>query len=668
MGAAASAVDLALIALAILASATIALHGPSHIHRFAQAWQVGAAIDVLEGGNWLVPEYQSGLFRKPPLYTWALAPTLAATGTFDDWAFCLPNLVFSVVTGWLIYALGRRWFTRRVGVIAGLLWATTVPMSKLFTLALTDMMFTMWITLAILCVDRLIFHPARRGRRGRWLAGLWGALILGALTKGWGFANLPLVIAPVGLAVMLGYPWRVARIGRRLDAMAGLGVWMGVRRLCATAWAVRLHWGAAAMMAVMVPYFAAGFHWGGEAFADNFHFEIVQRITGSGEKPPKASAVPPWVYLIYFQLPVSLVALGALAIAPVTREPWRAARVRVCCLGFFRAIVGRLDAWFSHRSAVSLPLYWVLGVVIPFSLSHGFRADYLLPCYGAVAILGAWGIDRMIRVGRPARHGVYRAAWEVFRAIPTVLGVALAIVPAVYLLPEAMPEAIAKNLQPPRVVAGETWRVLYGMIPAGAALACVGVWASLTWRPRLLTGLIVTGMLGVHFMDTHFIAPQARSGDGAIMRRFSIEARPIVGKGDYHLFQADKTCFQVYQGRFGQRFEDAWDPPGGAERKAALRDWLGERTGELLVTTDRGLAWVGAYRRDANSSYVLPDAGKAVALEPTPEALGEVLSSSEPIESYKWGRIHLIRIAPDVRLPGKPLAIGFIRGRDEDEW
>jgi hypothetical protein len=330
--------------------------------------------------------------------------------------------------------------------------------------------------------------------------------------------------------------------------------------------------------------------------------------------------------------------------------------------------VGRLDAWFSHRSAVALPLMWVLGTVIPFSLSHGFRADYLLPCYGAVAILAGWGIDRMIRLGRPVRHGAYRAAWEVFRAIPTVLGVALAIVPAVYLLPDAMPGLIAKNLQPPRVVQDETWWVLYGMIPAGVALACAGVWASLTWRPRLLTGLIVAGMLGVHFMDTHFIAPQARSGDGAIMRRFSIACRPTVGEADYHLFQAEKTCFQVYQGRFGDRFEDEWDPAGQTSRTAALRRWLGERTGELLVTTDRGLAWAGAYRRDANSSYVLPDAGQAVGVRPMPEAMGEVLRSSEPIESYKWGRVHLIRIGADVRLPSKPLEIGFIRGRDEDEW
>ena len=332
----------------------IAAHGPSHTFRFAQQWQVGAAIDALNSGRWLLPHNQQGeLFRKPQLYTWMLALCLKATGSYNDFVFRLPTIAAAMATALMVYALGRRWYCRRVGLLAACLWVTALHMSKLTYVALTDMLFAMWITLSVVCADRLLFHPAPQKRRSFWAAGLWASIILGAITKGWGVANLPIVVGFVAISAILWPGFKLLRRARWPEEELGLVFRLITRRLWRAMKAVSFGWGMLAFAAVMAPLWGAMWLVGGDDFRRLVHFEIWQRITGTGPSPPKPGSAPRITYLLYYQLPASVFAIVSLLLVPLRR-------------------------WFNRAGPVCLPLCWVLAVFLPYSIAHGFRPDYLL--------------------------------------------------------------------------------------------------------------------------------------------------------------------------------------------------------------------------------------------------------------------------------------------------
>ena len=41
-------------------------------------------------------------------------------------------------------------------------------------------------------------------------------------------------------------------------------------------------------------------------------------------------------------------------------------------------VLAAFNAFEKRRKRLVIPLCWIVGVVLPFSLTHGFRPDYLL--------------------------------------------------------------------------------------------------------------------------------------------------------------------------------------------------------------------------------------------------------------------------------------------------
>lgn len=77
------------------------------------------ARQMVDSGDWLFPHRGTELYSdKPPMLMWLQA---ALYTVLRDWriAFLLPSLLASMGTLWCVVDLGRRLWTRRVGLYAG---------------------------------------------------------------------------------------------------------------------------------------------------------------------------------------------------------------------------------------------------------------------------------------------------------------------------------------------------------------------------------------------------------------------------------------------------------------------------------------------------------------------------------------------------------------------
>jgi len=707
--------DVLLVLLAVAAVVAIAAHAPTNLYAYAQLRRVSSAVSMLRTGDWLLPVNQTTeIASKPQLYPWLTALGLRLTGVYDELVFRWPTIAATFLTAGMVYVLGRRWYGRAVGLMAAGLWATCLHMGRMAYLAATDMLLTACITASVLCADRLLYHRAPRRRRWLWAAGLWASIILGALSKGWGVVNLALVGLTLALASCLGPGFASCRAEpngsaklRRFFRLLGRRLWRTIR-------ATYLGWGLLAMAAVLGPIWAAMLLQGGQEFRNLIYFEFVQRITGAGAGAPAAASAPAAVSLLYYTLPASALAIGALLLAaeghwrPValaTRDHWRRLRSagglsrRQFLLGSLELVgftVARAGAtllrslgWlFSARDPICLPFCWTVAVVLPFSLTHGFRPDYLLPCYAAVALMAAWSVETVLR-RREGASWLVRALRHGQAAVAILVGLGAAGVAAWY-LHKAQSEFLVQTKSGPAVVLPDDWRYLYTVVAGGLIVAGFAVRNSLRWQMRHVAALAILGMLGVAFLYTHILSRHARSGDGEAMRQFALIARKDLWDRPFAVYRTNKLSVEPYLGRLGVHAEVLGPEAAGgvsAERRLAeLADGrvlaLAPRRGQVvagkanwLITCDRGLCELGACREDPHGQYVVRVAEQTelgprvrkVRVRTLPEALGQVRSSSLPIQSQNWGRIYFIALDRQVRIAGRPIVSVWESGKRDDE-
>ncbi|MDD1749889.1 MAG: glycosyltransferase family 39 protein, partial [Methanothrix sp.] len=81
--------------------------------------------NLARGQDWFALEYNGQPFYfKPPLHFWLGALSLRFWGT-SEWALRFPSATLGLCTILLVYALGRRLFAHRVGLLAALIASTT---------------------------------------------------------------------------------------------------------------------------------------------------------------------------------------------------------------------------------------------------------------------------------------------------------------------------------------------------------------------------------------------------------------------------------------------------------------------------------------------------------------------------------------------------------------
>jgi len=351
----------AAVALALTAGALLAVRCDrppffDNEGRFAEV-----AREMVESGDWITPRLDGTLFlNKPPLTYWLAGLVFRVTGP-SEWARLVPVLA-AVVTLFATCRLGALLYGARVGLLAGVVLATSVGFALEARTLRPDLVMAASIVVAILCWLR-----GEHGSR-RWTLGLWAALGIGALAKG----LVPLVVAgiPIGIASLRAHGWR--GVGR-IRPLAGL---------CVLA-AIVLPWH------VLVARQHAGFAWD---YVVNQHllFFFDRKLPRDSEGDALwffwtsfATRALPWTILLPLALPDA--ARGASRTATAAERA-----------SFFLAT-------------------WAGGVLLFFSAAPSRLEHYSLPALPAAALLAArvWDLASAGRLGR--------AAWAWIAAAGTAL-------------------------------------------------------------------------------------------------------------------------------------------------------------------------------------------------------------------------------------------------------
>jgi 4-amino-4-deoxy-L-arabinose transferase-like glycosyltransferase len=327
---------------------------------------------MLASGNWFLPRVGGDLYGdKPPVFFWLRSPRTRAhrigTVVVPAALHCSPRLG----TLLLVYSLATRLHGRRAGLRRPSCSPAASSSSRPCVGRRSTRFLLFFSTLSLWAFCRhLLLGP---DWRACFLGGL--AAGIGVITKGVGF--LPLLLLPIGVAM--------ARSRWAVPPIAG-GAW---------------RWGLApagfllAVSAWLLPMLAGVSLSGAPelvAYRDEILFQqTVQRYAASWHH------VKPWWYFFVEVVPALWLPASALLFWLVPR--WR-------------------RDWVARRGDTWLLLFWVLAVLLFFSLSPGKRGVYVLPALPALVLAASAHLDDLV-----ARRGVGRTslALAALLALPGLL-------------------------------------------------------------------------------------------------------------------------------------------------------------------------------------------------------------------------------------------------------
>lgn len=320
------------LALSLLAAALLLFPALGQTpFRRAEIYFADAARAMVERGDWIVPYFRGvPFFDKPALTYWLFAASFKVFGFSTGAARVAPaiaTLLVIAATAWISRLL---WQDRASALAAGWVLIATVPFMTFGSIAMSDMLLTLWTTLAM-ALGILCYRSERPPSLA--IVTLAAVLGLGFLTKG----PIALVIPGLGLLCIL---WEQRRRLPRISIPTIL-----VSAL--VFFPVALGWFA-------VVYLRMGI----EPITFFFVRENLQRFSGAAHDVGR----PAWFYLAtYFGqgAPWSLL-LPLAALQLLRRQPDAGGRILI----LWMVLVGGL-----------------------LTLSHGKVDYYLLPLYPAAALL-----------------------------------------------------------------------------------------------------------------------------------------------------------------------------------------------------------------------------------------------------------------------------------------
>jgi 4-amino-4-deoxy-L-arabinose transferase-like glycosyltransferase len=317
--------------LPLLAAALVLFPGLGQTpFRRAEIYFADAARAMVERGDWIIPYFRGvPFFDKPVLTYWFLAASFEVFGFSSGaarLASSLATLLVIAATAWISWLL---WKDRASALAAGWVLVATVPFMTFGSIAMSDMLLTLWTTLAMAL--GLLCYQSKRPPSFVILA-LAAVLGLGFLTKG----PIALIIPGLGLLCILWQRRRLPVISLPTILISAL-----VFAVFALGWFV-------------VVFFRMGME------PINFFFvrENLQRFSGAVHDVGR----PVWFYLATY--------LGQGA-------PWS-----------FLLPLGAVQ--FLRRPSdgeAKILILWVLLVAGLLTLSHGKIDYYLVPLYPAASIL-----------------------------------------------------------------------------------------------------------------------------------------------------------------------------------------------------------------------------------------------------------------------------------------
>ena len=354
------------IAFAVFASTGITRHGLfDNEGRYAEV-----AREMLADEDWVSPQMDDTLFlNKPPLMFW-LAASAIGLGAMDE-RVRLASIGVSALGVFLTGLLGTRLFGGRTGVLGAVALATMFGFGIESRTLRPDCVLVTTVVAVLLCWRIAMDGPA--AKRVPWFAAGVFALATGFMAKG----AVPVVIValPIAVCTIRDLGWQGLRQLRPL-------LWLGVFLALVAPWHV------------LVASRHVGFAWD---YVVNQHIMFFL-----GRKQPRDSE---GCSLLVFWLVFLARSLPWAVLMPFTATAaWRGLRA---------------DAPEADRAS-ALCWLWVVGVMLPFSLSPSRLEHYSLPALPAAALLAAHGWSRI------ADGTASRAAWVwlgVFAGVLLVVGV-----------------------------------------------------------------------------------------------------------------------------------------------------------------------------------------------------------------------------------------------------
>ncbi|AWY38614.1 phospholipid carrier-dependent glycosyltransferase [Pseudomonas putida] len=178
---------------------------------------LGVALEMLHNGSWLIPHRAGEIYGdKPPIFMWTVAFFTWVTGK-PNIALYIPGLFSAVTVTAMVYDLGRRLWSQRIGRNAALLYLATYQTYSILRTGQIDSFLILFTTLGLYGLARhLLLGPA-----WRWFYVGCAAMGIGVITKGVGF--LPaLLLIPYAYAVRKGWSGVVAMPGEARKWWLGL--------------------------------------------------------------------------------------------------------------------------------------------------------------------------------------------------------------------------------------------------------------------------------------------------------------------------------------------------------------------------------------------------------------------------------------------------------------
>lgn len=522
------------------------------------------AKQMWESGEWLFPHRGGELYPdKPPLLMWL---QVSAYAVLRDWrvAFLLPSLLASLGTLWCVVDLGRRLWTRRVGLYAG--WALLFAFQFTYQAkkAQIDPLVTFWITLANYGLLRhFLLGPIPR----MWWLG-WLAAGLGVISKGVGAIAL-LMCLPALYALRRGWTPHALAPLRRWQAWCGPLAFL----LAIAVWLVPM-----VIAASQHPDPAY------RAYMDNILLrQTAGRYAGGWSHPQ-----PPWYFL-----EVMLTWAPAILALPWALPAWRRR-------------LQRRDARYL------LPLAWWALVLLFFSIPVGKRDVYILPALPMFCLALAPLLPGILRRAWPRRIA---AGWAALFALAT-LGAGLAML----LGQPGFEQRLLEGRGLPADATGPAW-----LLVAVGAWACAGLlWFGLKRRPvaALLSGL--TGLWVLFGLVGYPVLNDANSARGLMIevgKRIGPDAElGLVAWREQHLLMADRHASD-----FGFRKPWGEQLQSGTAWLAAAPDrrWLLVEARALQPCIDRARS-VLAGRSNRRDWWLVPHGAVVGTCSATaPDATGE---------------------------------------------
>jgi 4-amino-4-deoxy-L-arabinose transferase-like glycosyltransferase len=329
------------------------------------------AQEMWQRGDYVVLSLNNQLYTdKPPLFFWAINGFGRLLGGIDEWAARLPSAIATLVAMLLIARLGAWLYDRRTGIIAALVFATSLQIVARGRWASIDMTLNLFVLAAILLLWRGRVRPAGSALSFR---AAWVMMGLATLAKGPVGLILPL-LAVVPLCLLE----RDFRTARRMFLPSGLALFV----------LVTLSWFGPFMMRL-----------GPREALEVLMHQNVERYVSAWN-----STHPVWFYLWRF---------------PSGFFPW------IVFLPWGMAQAFAADEK-DRRGAARFLVTWIAAILLFFSFSTGKRGVYIIPLYPAAAILVARLLARASEGAAEARRRL-RTPLIIWAVVAVLLAVAAPI-------------------------------------------------------------------------------------------------------------------------------------------------------------------------------------------------------------------------------------------------